>query len=294
LDARWEFFFGRCIQVRRSRVTATTGQTDPAIRNVKKEKTMTRTRSIVSLAALTLCASSAAFAAPAVGLKGEKTLVWFDTDKPAEVKVIEVTGVDALHGIDLRPSDKKIYGVAGDGTLVTIDLETGAATAASKLSKMLPEGVKASVDFNPMADKLRIMGSNGTNLRADPTSGEVTTDGSLAFEAGDVSAEAKPNVVATAYINSFGKPEKTAMYDIDASGLFIQQTKPNDGTLKTIGKLGIALGEAVAFDVQTAENGENTAWLATGGKLYKVDIKTGAAEAVGDVDAGLRDITFVH
>lgn len=239
--------------------------------------------------------STAAVAAPAVGLTGDKTLVLFDTDKPAETKSIDVTGVDKLHGIDLRPSDKMVYGVAADGSLVTLNLETGAATAVSKLDTMLPDGVKASVDFNPMADKLRIMGSDGTNLRADPSSGKVTTDGSLAFEAGDPSAEMKPNIVATAYINSFGKPEKTAMYDIDASGLFIQQTKPNDGTMKTIGKLGITLGENVAFDVQTVEDGTNTAWLASGGALYKINIETGAAEKAADgVDATLRDLTILQ
>lgn len=128
-----------------------------------------------ALSALSLIAlSSTAFAAPALGLTGEKTLVWFDTDKPAEAKKIEVTGIDRLLGIDLRPADKMVYGVAGDGQLVTINLETGAATAVSKLDAMLPDGVKASVDFNPMADKLRVMGSDGTNLRVDPASGKVT------------------------------------------------------------------------------------------------------------------------
>lgn len=257
---------------------------------------MTKLTLRLMLTAASLAAiSGAAVAAPAVALTGDKTLIWFDTDKPAETKSIEVTGVDRLHGIDLRPADKAVYGVAGDGSLVTINLESGAATVVSKLSETLPEGVKASVDFNPMADKLRVMGSDGTNLRVDPASGKVTKDGSLAYEPGDPSAEAKPNIVATAYINSFGKPEKTAMYDIDASGLFIQQTKPNDGTLKTIGKLeGVTVGENVAFDVQTTEAGDNTAWLATGGALYKVNIETGAAEKAADVDAGFRDITFLQ
>ncbi|HTV70303.1 MAG TPA: DUF4394 domain-containing protein [Rhizobiaceae bacterium] len=247
------------------------------------------------LAATALIAASAgALAAPAVGLKDDKTLVWFDTDKPAELKTIEVTGVDRLLGIDLRPADKMVYGVAADGSFLSINLETGAATAVSKLDTMLPDGVSASVDFNPMADKLRLMGSDGTNLRADPATGKVTTDGALAFESGDAGAEMKPNIIATAYINSFGKPEKTAMYDIDASGTFIQQTKPNDGTLKTIGKLGVTLGEAVGFDVQTTEDGTNTAWLATGGVLYKVNLETGAAEKAADgADAGLRDLAIL-
>ncbi|MER2537095.1 MAG: DUF4394 domain-containing protein [Rhizobiaceae bacterium] len=257
---------------------------------------MSRFHTRLALSAASLLAmAAAAAAAPAVGLKGDKTLVWFDTDKPAEMKTIEVSGVERLHGIDLRPADKMVYGVAGDGTIVTIDLQTGAAKAGAKLSTMLPDGVKASVDFNPMADRLRIMGSDGTNLRAHPDTGEVTTDGSLAFEAGDPGAEMKPNVVATAYTNSFGKPESTAMYDIDASGVFLQQTKPNDGTLKTIGKLGVTMGETVAFDIQTTGSGENTAWLATGGKLYKVDIKTGAATQAGEgIDPDLRDLAILH
>lgn len=239
--------------------------------------------------------STSALAAPAVGLTGEKTLVWFDTDKPGETKTIDVTGVDRLLGIDLRPADKMVYGVGADGSLVSINLETGAATAVSKLDVMLPDGVSASVDFNPMADKLRVMGSDGTNLRVDPASGKVTTDGKLAFEAGDANAEQQPNIVATAYLNSFGKPEKTAMYDIDARGWFIQQTKPNDGTLKTIGELGIQLGDTAAFDIQTTADGANTAWLATGGALYKVNIETGATEKAADgIDAGLRDLTILH
>lgn len=249
------------------------------------------TSTAIALAAL----SGVAFAAPAVGLKGDKTLVWFDTDKPAEAKTIEVTGVDKLHGIDLRPMDKLVYGVAGDGSLVSIDLTSGAATVVSKLSEMLPDGVMASVDFNPAADKLRVMGSDGTNLRVDPATGKVTKDGSLAFEAGDAGASMAPKVIATAYLNSFGKPEKTAMYDIDASGAFLQQTKPNDGTLKTIGKLGATMGDTVAFDIQTSADGANTAWLATGGALYKINIETGVAEKAGDgVDAGLRDITILQ
>ena len=243
-----------------------------------------------------LALSGAAFAAPAVGLVGDKTLVWFDTDKPEITKTVEVTGVDRLHGIDVRPADGKLYGVAGDGTIVTIDLESGAAAAGSKLSSMLPEGASASVDFNPVADRLRVMGSDGTNLRAHPDTGEVTVDGSLKFEAGDASAEMAPKVVATAYLNSFGKPEKTAMYDINADGTFIQQTAPNDGTLKTIGKLGIDGADTFAFDIQTTADGVNTAWLAAGGALYKVNIETGAAEKSADMTGGdqpIRDLAIL-
>lgn len=241
----------------------------------------------------TLTAASAA--APALGLSGDKTLIWFDTDKPAETRKIEVTGIDRLHGIDLRSSDNQVYGLAGDGTLVTINLDTGASTAVSKLTKMPSEGAKVSVDFNPAADKLRVMSSDGTNLRADPASGAVTEDGKLAFEAGDSSAEMAAEVIATAYTNSFAKPEKTAMYDIHSGGMLLHQTKPNDGTLKTIGKLGVETGEAVGFDIQTTEDGVNAAWLAAGGKLYKVNLESGVAEMAGEgLDGGLRDLAILR
>lgn len=239
--------------------------------------------------------SAAAMAAPAVGLVGDKTLVMFDTDKPEVTKTMDVTGVDRLLGIDLRPADNMLYGVAADGSLVSIDTTSGAATVVSKLDTMLPEGVSAMVDFNPMADKLRVMGSDGTNLRVDPASGKVTTDGSLAFEAGDAGAEMKPNIVATAYINSYGKPEKTAMYDISADGTFIQQTKPNDGTLKTIGATGVT-ADVYAMDVQTTSDGANTVWLVAGGALHTIDLASGKATKTADitgVDGTIRDVAIL-
>lgn len=249
----------------------------------------------LALTAASLLTFSAAHAAPVVGLMGDKTLVWLDTDKPEVTRTVELTGVDKLHGIDLRPGNGMLYGVASDGQIVSIDFQAGTATPVAKLSSTLPEGVSASVDFNPMSDRLRIMGSDGTNLRAHPDTGEVTVDGSLAFEAGDANAEAKPKVVAIAYINSYGKPEKTAMYDINADGTFLQQIKPNDGTLKTIGKLGVE-GDVFAFDIQTTADGANTAWLVAGNGLYKVNLETGAAEKSADIAGAtqpLRDIAVL-
>lgn len=245
----------------------------------------------------TLAMSSAALAETAVGLVGDKTLVMFDTAAPKVSKTLTVTGVDKLVGIDVRSADKKLYGLGADGALVMIDTGTGAATAVSKLDMMLPSGVMASVDFNPAADKLRVMGSDGTNLRADPASGKVTKDGSLNWEAADANAAAKISVVATAYSNSFGKPEKTAMYDIDSAlGALLQQTKPNDGTLKTIGMLGVDKATNIAFDIYTTADGTNTAYLVAGAKLFTVDIASGKATAKGDITGAtgpIRDVTIL-
>jgi hypothetical protein len=251
---------------------------------------------LASSAALVAGISSLS-AQTAVGLVGDNTLVMIDAAKPAVTKSVKVTGAGKLLGIDLRPSDKMLYGVTTDGMLVTIDPARGEATKVSKLEKMIPEGSTAIVDFNPAADKLRFMGSDGTNLRADPATGKVTTDGSLAFEKTDMHSGEKPNIVAAAYSNSYGKPEKTAMYDIDATiGALIQQVSPNDGTLKAIGKLGMDKTKIYAFDIATSADGTNTAWLVSGNTLYTVDIATGMAKSAGKlkVEGGMiRDITIL-
>lgn len=251
----------------------------------------------VAATAALLATVSVAAAKSAVGLVGDNMLVMIDAAKPGAGKSVTVKGVERLLGIDVRPSDKKLYGVSADGTVVTIDPATGEATKVSTLDKMIPTGTSAIVDFNPAADKLRFMGSDGTNLRADVTTGKVTTDGSLAFETGDMHAGEKPNVVAAAYTNSYGKPEKTAMYDIDATivGL-IQQTKPNDGTLKAIGKLGVDKAKHIAFDVHTSADGANTAWLVADNVLHTVALDSGKASKVGMIDGvngNVRDIAVL-
>lgn len=240
-------------------------------------------------------ATTAGFAAPLVGLTGDKTLVMLDTDNPAASGTVEVTGVDRLVGIDWRPANGTLIGVTAQNTIVTIDPMTGAATELSTMDTPLEIGdAPVIVDFNPMADRLRYM-TGTTNHRVNVDTGEVTVDGELAFAAADMHSGEAPAIVAAAYINSFGKPESTAMYDVDATiGALIQQTSPNDGTLAAVGKFGIAEpADTYAFDVQTTEDGTNTAWLVNGTTLYTVDLETSAATETGaitGVDGAIRDI----
>ena len=236
-------------------------------------------------------------AAPAVGLVGDTTLVMFDTETRAVSGTMDVTGVDGLAGIDVRPADKMLYGVTLSGEVVTIDTASGAATVKSTLSEKLPSYEGAIVDFNPMADRLRLMGTDGTNHRVNVDDGMVTVDGSLAYEAGDMHEGEPPAIVEAAYINSIGKPEATAMYDIDATiAALIQQTSPNDGTLKAIGKLGIE-GAIYAFDISATEDLINTAWLVVDNELFTVDLATGMATSQGaieGVDGMISDIAILQ
>lgn len=254
-------------------------------------------RTLLVAAALTTGAT-AALAAPAIGLVDGKTLVAFDTETLAVSGTMAVTGVDGLAGIDVRPADKLLYGVSLAGEIVTIDTATGAATVTFELSEKLKSFEGAIVDFNPMADRLRLMGTDGTNFRVNPADGVVTVDGSLAYVAGDMHEGETPAIVAAAYTNSVGKPEATKMFDIDATIVaLIQQTAPNDGTLAAIGKLGIEGGTSYAFDIASTADLVNTAYLVVDNTLHTVDLETGAATSVGaiaGVEGAIHDIAILQ
>lgn len=237
-------------------------------------------------------AAAAGIAAPAhagslVGLVDGKGLVTIDTDSRKVTRSVTVSGVPGLIGIDVRPADGMVYGLTADGWVVTVDPATGKATPRVKLKAMLPAEVAATVDFNPVADRLRVMGSDGTNLRANVDDGAVATDGMLKFAAADMHKGETPNIVAGAYTNSFNGTKETVLYDLDATiGGLIKQAPPNDGVLNAVGKLGVALSGPLAFDIASDGMGGNTGWLVAGWTLHKVDLATGKATAMGRIEGG--------
>lgn len=245
-------------------------------------KTASRMALLASAAALGGLISTGAAAASLIALVDGTSLAQINTESWQVGRVVAVDGADRLIGIDVRPADGMLYGVTASGSVVAIDPATGKATPKSKLSEALAPGVAATVDFNPAADRLRIMGSDGTSHRVNVDDGKVTVDGSHKWKQGDQNAAAKPMVVAGAYTNSTKgtKPESTALYGIDAaSGALVLQAPPNDGVLGTVGPLGVPVREPVAFNI--VAGGGNAGWLMAGGTLHKVDLQTGKASPVG-------------
>lgn len=240
-----------------------------------------------------LAMAAPAAAANVVALGGERNLVWVDTETMKVTGWVAAEGgAGRLLGIDVRPADGMLYGVFEDGTVATIDPATGAATAVSMLATRLADGVTATVDFNPVADRLRVMGSDGTSLRVNVDTGEVTEDGAHAY--GDDSV--MPDVIAGAYTNAFAGTDATQLFNIDGKGgWLVLQDPPNDGMLNPVGELGMT-AEWVGFDIASDGMGGNSAWLMTGGKLYSVDLATGMASEAGAIDgagADIRDIAVM-
>lgn len=252
------------------------------------------TKLFSALAATTLLAAPLS-AQTAIGLVGDNTIVSIDLATATVTNSVTVEG-PALLGIDYRPATAQIIGVTAEQAVITIDPATGASTELSRMAVKLPVAdMPVVVDVNPVPDRLRFM-TGTTNHRVNMDTGEVTVDGDLHFEATDANAGKTPMIVAVGYINSFGKPEATAMFDIDASlGALIRQTAPNDGTLATIGDLGVTANGPLSFDVAGSADGTNTAWLGTGDALHTVDLGTGKvieSWSVTGLDGMIRDLTI--
>jgi len=169
-----------------------------------------------------------------------------------------------------------------------VDAKTGKWSKKSQLSEALPKDATFSVDFNPAADRLRVISSTGMSYRINVEDGKATVDGQLKYAETDKAKGSTPKVTAAAYSNSFKGTKETALYDIDATNAgFLKQAPPNDGILSTIGTLKVKTSGSVAFDIWSDGKGGNTGYLLVDDSLYTVDIATGATTMVGKI-SGLK------
>jgi hypothetical protein len=191
---------------------------------------------------------------------------------------------EQLLGIDIRPANKKIYVLAKSGNLYTLDPETGVATLASTLAAdpgdasspfAALSGSKFGLDFNPVADRLRVVSDTGQNLRINVDTGATFTDTAL--------TPSTSGATGAAYTNSFASACRTALYVIDTtSRKLMLQSPPNDGVLTAVGDLGLAqVTVANGFEIVTNAAGANQALALIGSssdtKLYDIDLATGTA-----------------
>jgi hypothetical protein len=220
-----------------------------------------------------------------VALTDNNKLVSFDDHNPAASQFTDITGVEGtLLGIDTRPADGSIYGISTANNIYTIDADSGLASYVSTLNTPFEGGTISGFDFNPVADRLRLVGDNDQNFRINVDTGEVTVDGTLAFGSGDANEGVNPNVTAAAYTNSFDGTASTQLYNIDTllNDLALQNP-PNDGTLATVGDLGIDFDTLGGFEIVSATEGDNTAFAVSDTTLYSIDLNSGAAYSLGEV-----------
>ena len=194
-----------------------------------------------------------------------------------------MTGVGVrLLGIDVRPADGMLYGLFQNGVIATINPVTGRATRKSRITPILTPNAFYSIDFNPVADRMRVvLRGNGTNLRINVDTGDVTTDGSISGPSPNPFGDTAIRVAGVAYTNSKPgpTPASTLLFDIDAApaALYLQ-LPPNDGTLVPVGALGRTL-PSFGFDIFVDGLGRNVGQIATRRMLLEVDLAGGAVVA---------------
>jgi hypothetical protein len=188
-------------------------------------------------------------------------LLTFDSNRPelvtAERRVTGLQPAERLLGIDIRPATGQLYAVGTSNRLYTIDPSNGAATPVGS-GPFAPalEGDAFGFDFNPTVDRIRIVSNTGQNLRLHPDTGAVAAvDGDLAYATTDANAGRAPLAVGAGYTNSVAGATTTQLYVIDAEqNVLTLQNPPNNGTLNTVGPLGISASRLVGFDVSPDGN----------------------------------------
>jgi hypothetical protein len=230
-------------------------------------------------------------------------LVKFNAGRPQQfLSRVPVQGLadgDHVAGIDFRVSRGVLFALSAAGRLYTLDTSSGRLSPVGSGAPLpVPAGAVLGFDFNPAADRIRVVSDDGLNLRLHPDTGALAaTDPALAYAPGDAHAGQPPHVVAAAYTYNKNNEKLTTNYAIDraAGTLVLQGTReavlpavsPNTGQLSTVGALGTGPLDDASFDISDLSNAPLAA-LRSGGRtrLYLIDLATGRAHLLGTVGEG--------
>lgn len=242
----------------------------------------------------------------AFGITSDGTLMaMFWTDRPQVLNwvrtVMGLSGDTALIGIDLRVQDGLMYGVGNYGGIYTI--KTPPVTTDVVVTKVSQLGVDLygttfGVDFNPAADRLRVISDAGQNLRHNLADHSTVEDGILTTPPPTGPTK---GVTAAAYTNNdLNADTATTLYNINTvSDQVVIQSPANNGTLAPTGALGVNAGLNAGMDIfSDLTNGKTTSVSAFAtlvspsgsASLYTVNLFTGAATSVGQFPLAIADI----
>lgn len=224
----------------------------------------------------------------AVGITEDDRLIAFETKFPRTVFTIgDVVLADdaSVIGIDYRVQNNLLYAVGDEGGIYTVSTDDASTTKVSQLSVEL-EGELFGVDFNPAADRLRVISDTGQNLRHDVNTDATTVDGTLTYPAvppGEPTTGV--GITAAAYTNNDLDPNTaTTLFVIDTNlDQVVLQSPANAGSLAATGKLTVDAETQAGFDIYSrikdgrAKEVTGFASLSVDGRyrVFKVDLLSG-------------------
>jgi hypothetical protein len=240
-----------------------------------------------------------------VAVTQSNRLISFNTGAPQKLctpatPIANLQSGDNILGIDVRPRDRLLYALGTSGRLYTINTVAGTSFASATVGPMLQAASGSSFngltgndfgfDFNPMADKLRVVSNTGQNLSIDVDAGTATTQTAL--------NPSGPSVTAAAYNNSVVNTTSTILYVIDTanetlSTQGVPTTMPATGTLTLVGNLGSGdVTGSNGFDIRGSDNlavaALTLASSTSGSDLFNISLGSGAATRVNTIGGGER------
>ncbi|OYQ41458.1 hypothetical protein CHU94_08700 [Rhodoferax sp. TH121] len=225
-------------------------------------------------------------------------------------KVLQRTAVTGLPagesvvGMDYRIAKGVLYVLSSAGRLYTLDVPTGVLKPVGTGAGAALQGQAFGVDFNPVADRVRVVSNTGQNIRLHPDTGAMAaTDPAPAYATGDARAGTKPELVAAGYTYNKTDEKLTTNFAIDRNGGYLvtqgsrEGVQPvvsfNTGLLFSVGPLGIADmvdANMDIADVTGAAFATVTTQSQSASRLYSLDLASGKATLLGTVGDGSRVI----
>lgn len=249
----------------------------------------------------------------AYGLTGLGNLIMFDTDRPELIRsLVPISGItvgQTLLGMDFRPANGELYAMGYDRPfsqyqLYTINVNNGVATAVNNT----PIGIEldtaiAAFDFNPVADRIRVVGAGRENYRINPDNGAlVGVDANVAYAAGDANAGQAPFIASVAYDNNYMGALSTSLiaYDQQLNVFSSMALAPsNVGQLSTIANSGLVAGGVSLDTYFDLASDQNWTFCAANGLSSNFDdlyiVQNNVFSSVGRIGFGVpvKDIALV-
>ncbi len=233
-------------------------------------------------------------------LSVDGTIYQLRSGSPGFTRLARPSGLNGnLIGIDGRPADNanntRLYGLTDRGAIYTINVagsNIGQATLVSTLNPNFQGGFQSLIDFNPVVNALRIMGTNDQNYAAVNSNGgnlnATAVQTKLAYAAGDVNQGKDPSICGGTYTNNLTNAKRTIFYAVDnVQNTFVTIAPPlsatgssntGGGQLQTIGRLvnqngqPINIGPLTDMDCYTDSNSVNTIFGISGLTFFQIDL----------------------
>jgi len=267
----------------------------------------TSTATLVGLAGGSANAAGSNLLAYGISGNGTRILQFWTNTPDRNDWVRRITGLSgdtAVIGIDFRVQDGQLYAVGNKGGIYTIGIPSAVVNKVSQLTVAL-YGTNFDVDFNPAADRLRVISDNGQNLRHNLNDHTTVEDATLTTPPATGPAR---GVTAAAYTNNdLNGATGTTLFDINTTtDQVVIQSPANNGLLVTTGNLGFDAEPNAGIDIFSDLTGGKTTALVAFAALtpvvpadqeklqnfYGIDLLTGAPNLIGTFPLDVTDVAI--